>query len=101
VSFTWNFTDYLTWQMPAGAGAPAQQAGAGGNVFYTLATRTWSVVFLATNPGNAWASTIGAASGVFTPGDFVLNVGNNLPNQGNPSASNVNGTIANSSYHIT
>ncbi len=86
VAWTFNFTLYLTWAMPAGAGAPAQPQGAGGNVIYTLATRTWSVVFRATaSVANGWANTIAAGSGVFYPGDFIAST---LMNPQNPVALN-------------
>jgi hypothetical protein len=52
-------------------GAAVRPAAAAGDVIYTLATRSWSVVFQASaRIANGWADTITPASGVFTPGDF-------------------------------
>lgn len=77
VAWTYNFTIYLAWSMPAGEGAPAQPALQGkeglGTVIYLLAERPWSVVFDANaSIANGWADSIVRGSGVFTPGDFVL-----------------------------
>jgi VCBS repeat-containing protein len=77
VNWTFSFTDYLVWTMPAGGNAL-------GNIIYPLATQKWSVSLFAFNNGGSggWANTLeflNKLSGVFVPGDFAPSDKNTNP----------------------